>query len=506
MKSRCYHLGRLAGLFLLFGSVLTLAVSSLAFVVGNRVWATSRATFLFNPNFEDPAAGDPASQLATLQAAMNAWNGRSNFTYIDGGQTNRTTFQNDGVNHVHYSPGSSNGAALAVTLVTFNAQGLLDTDIRFYDDFGNGAPIVWGLNPNGSQFDIQHVATHEFGHALGLSHSGLANSIMFASSGNGNLSDELTFDDLLGLSSAYGHPTLSVSSVTPATIPGLTSGQVITVTGTGFVAGSTRVFLRRNNMQPERISELINVNILGPTLLTGEVLPQQPGENWPIAVRVNGDQTTRANNLFSIGNPDPPIVTSVVPSTGPLVGGNVVTIFGSKFTNPSDLSVTFGGVAAALGTVTLTEVEVTVPEGPGLGDVVVTLTTSGGASNGGYTYGVNPPALIRTGGSGRPGGRVKVELQGAPNRLCALLGDLREGTTSKGRLNLGLACSAKFMIIHDSFRTMDLPLDELGRREVVIEIPNRVNLAFRDFFLQGVVSEPGSGVTPTAVLRTTILP
>lgn len=54
----------------------------------------------------------------------------------------------------------------------------------------------------GSSFDLETVAIHEFGHALGMNHSQISSAVMYAYYGGVN--QTLTTDDVSGISSIYG--------------------------------------------------------------------------------------------------------------------------------------------------------------------------------------------------------------------------------------------------------------------------------------------------------------
>jgi len=66
------------------------------------------------------------------------------------------------------------GSALAVTVASFFSDGsIVDADIVFNPT----VPFSTTLAPN--TYDLQSVATHEMGHALGANHSGLLSATMF---------------------------------------------------------------------------------------------------------------------------------------------------------------------------------------------------------------------------------------------------------------------------------------------------------------------------------------
>jgi hypothetical protein len=117
--------------------------------------------------------------------------------------------------------------------------------------------------------------------------------------------------------------------------------------------------------------------------------------------------TLTAGNFYAVyfsglvpgaGLPGSPTVTSVTPGTGPITGGNTVTIAGTGFTGATN--VTFGGVAATSFTVvndtTITSV---VPSGSATGavSVIVTTTIGSNAANSLYTYVIATPTLTEWG-------------------------------------------------------------------------------------------------------------
>jgi hypothetical protein len=60
-------------------------------------------------------------------------------------------------------------------------------------------------NINGSNYDLEAVAFHEFGHALGLAHSGTYGAVMYPSYTGSKRA--LTNDDIQGIQAIYGAPT-----------------------------------------------------------------------------------------------------------------------------------------------------------------------------------------------------------------------------------------------------------------------------------------------------------
>ncbi|MFI1097008.1 IPT/TIG domain-containing protein [Streptomyces sp. NPDC020917] len=106
----------------------------------------------------------------------------------------------------------------------------------------------------------------------------------------------------------------------------------------------------------------------------------------------------------------PPVLTSVVPNTGPVAGTNPVTLNGSQFTGAT--AVTFGSAAALSYTVTTpSAISATVP--PGTGTVNVTVRTPSGLSNTvTYTYAPAPTLSSIAPGQGPTSGGTTVVLTG----------------------------------------------------------------------------------------------
>jgi hypothetical protein len=93
------------------------------------------------------------------------------------------------------------------------------------------------------------------------------------------------------------------------------------------------------------------------------------------------------NLLGSDAPPPPPSISSIVPSTGPLLGGTTVTITGTNFTGAT--SVTFGTVDATAFTVnSATQITATTPPQGTPGAVIVLVTVPGVTASlaSGFTY------------------------------------------------------------------------------------------------------------------------
>ena len=160
-------------------------------------------------------------------------------------------------------------------------------------------------------------------------------------------------------------PVPRVTSLTPSAGP-LTGATAVTVTGTGFTAGSTVDF----GTTPGSL-----VTLSGTTSLTA-TSPAGAGAVNVTVVTPGGTSATVPADLFTY---DPvPTVTSVAPSAGPLTGGTAVTVTGTGFVTGATVQVGTTP-ATAVHVVGPTTITVTSPVGlPGQADV--TVTTPGGTS------------------------------------------------------------------------------------------------------------------------------
>jgi hypothetical protein len=130
--------------------------------VGFAHWTTPSVAWALNPANQ----GGNAGVVAALQNAMAAWNQvtPASYTLVYTGTANRG-FATDGVNTVVWAVGNGcTGGCLAITALVLQAgQVITETDISFND--------AATFNTDGRDYDVQAIATHEFGHTLGIHHT-----------------------------------------------------------------------------------------------------------------------------------------------------------------------------------------------------------------------------------------------------------------------------------------------------------------------------------------------
>lgn len=176
--------------------------ASAQYVLNGYWWAERTASWGYN------SAGKPGGLSGEQQAlalGASAWGSTgADFSFSGGGPSGSGTGACgggglDGANTVGWA--SQGGSVLAVTCTWFSQGGnpkpAIEFDMEFDPDWNwtTGSP---------TQVDLASVATHEFGHALGLGHSANGSAVMYASYSQGSLKRTPTGDDVAGIMAIYG--------------------------------------------------------------------------------------------------------------------------------------------------------------------------------------------------------------------------------------------------------------------------------------------------------------
>ena len=169
----------------------------------------------------------------------------------------------------------------------------------------------------------------------------------------------------------WGFCPATITSVTPLQ-GGTQGGTVISITGTGL---STTSSVKVGGVA------CTNLNVLTPTLVQATTPAGAVGQA-SISVTTSAG-TTLASTPFSYVQQQ---ITSIVPNTGPYVGGTPITITGQYLAGTT--AVTIGGVPCTnVVSVSATQVTAVTPAGSvGAVDVVITGTKGALTVAGGFTY------------------------------------------------------------------------------------------------------------------------
>ncbi len=181
--------------------------------------------------------------------------------------------------------------------------------------------------------------------------------------------------------------TFTYVAVTPPTIisvspsQGPTSGgTAITIIGTGFT-GTTSVTVG---------FAVATFTVISSTQINAVTPAGAAGAQNVVVTTPNGSATAVGAFTYTA---NAPTITTVVPNSGPVSGGTLITITGTNFTGAT--SVTIGGIAAtSFSVVTASQITAVTPVGT-VGAKDVAVTTAGGTATlpGGFIYYASGPSI-----------------------------------------------------------------------------------------------------------------
>ena len=170
------------------------------FALNGHTWKSHQAYYYVNAaNLDIPEADAEAA----IRAGADAWALQTNadISLVYAGRTTGSSVVNNGKNEVFFRS-ESNGNTIAVAYYWWDGSGnLVDADILFYD---GGFQFFGGSSGCASGQYVQDVATHEFGHVVGISHSGDSSATMYPSTGSCSQNwRTLAADDVSAAETAY---------------------------------------------------------------------------------------------------------------------------------------------------------------------------------------------------------------------------------------------------------------------------------------------------------------
>ncbi len=338
--------------------------------IGGSLGTAQRDFRVFN-NFTDPQANDntipdanfpgyTGAPLAIWKACVE-WNSRlhggtgsgdphqpggigsggANFDAIWAGLASSPGNQSADNIHSELAGGSGGVLAFCETPISDGWR------IRYYSSW------TWHDGPGtstggGSNIDLQGVACHEYGHALGLGHTTVSGSTMLASIiGNASTQRSIAPDDIAGVQFLYGAKSASKPIITTvAAAPGQ-----VTINGTGFAATNNELWFTPSAITGPAGDPLVkqfNVSSSGGTQIVAAV-PAAAGKG-NVVVKIPGTGGATLSNAFPY---DPQAAPPCLPPTNFCIAavnsagpGAVMTHQGTQSVTANDLQLIVTGCPA----------------------------------------------------------------------------------------------------------------------------------------------------------------
>ncbi|MBT0768317.1 IPT/TIG domain-containing protein [Kineosporia sp. J2-2] len=319
----------------------------------------------------------------------------------------------------------SSGSTAGGTLVTVSGSGFTGaTGVRF-GNLAAGSPTV--VNDN----QITAVAP-----------AGAAGTVHVTVTGVYATSPAVSADQFTYLAG----PT--VTGVAPDSGPA-GGATLVTISGTGFTAGSTVAFGANAGTGVQFVSDT-QLRVTSPAGGAGVV---------DVAVTTPGGTSDVSGTRDDFRYVGTPTVTSVAPVSGAVAGGDTVVVTGTQFYDVT--GVTFGG-AAATGVTrdSATQLTVTTPaHAAGAVDVEVTTASGGTSAPASFTYEPLPTVTAVSPDTGGTGGGTVVTLTGS-------------GLTNATQVYFGTVAAQSFTVDSDSQITATSPAMGMpGTFHVTVEGP-----------------------------------
>ena len=167
-------------------------------------WANGKITWYYNPAAQ-PTFMSTDEALAVIQKSMSTWESVCGVKWTYAGITTKST-NSTGDGTTVFGWGDANGYNGGYTTIRWNgSKNLIESDLEMSSS---------GIKSTGA---FQGIANHELGHQLGLDHSDVSESIMFANPyKTASYMMTLRADDISGCVGLYGQAGIVTPTPTPA--------------------------------------------------------------------------------------------------------------------------------------------------------------------------------------------------------------------------------------------------------------------------------------------------
>jgi hypothetical protein len=189
----------------LFVAFFCITSAAFGYTLNGRKWFSSaEAKFYLNNSSGPTCCLSSSQQDSQITSGINAWGIAGK-----GGSTTKSGAKKDGTNVISWSRlgGTTLGVTNYVSTDTSQSQvcsgnliyRFVEVDVRFNNSF------TWQTSSTCTNgYDLAGVATHEFGHAVGLGHTSVSGATMYPSVASCDFSmSSLANDDKAGYNAIY---------------------------------------------------------------------------------------------------------------------------------------------------------------------------------------------------------------------------------------------------------------------------------------------------------------